>query len=56
MLSKNGICLRAAAQYVLVFFSTCGKFRLVSNLTELHALTQAAVLMRSSLVLCGEDK
>ena len=53
MLSNNGLCLRAAAQYVLVFLVLVVKS---ANLMELHALTQAAVLMRSSLVLCGEDK
>ena len=28
--------------FVLLFFSTGGKFQLVSNVTELHALIQAA--------------
>ena len=28
--------------FVLLFFSTGGKFQLVSNFTELHALIQAA--------------
>ena len=38
VLSNNGLCIHAAAQYMLLF-STCGNFRLVSNFTKLHALT-----------------
>ena len=34
----------AATQYMLLFFSTGEKFRPVSNITELHALTQEAFL------------
>ena len=38
MLINNALC-----QYVCVtIFSTGGKFQMVSNFTELHALTQAA--------------
>ena len=38
MLSNNGLCLPASAQYVLLFLI----IRPVSNFTELHALTLAA--------------
>ena len=39
-------------QYVLLFIdSTDNKFELVLNFTELHALTQATVLMRSCLIM-----
>ena len=35
------VCLHAAVQYMLLFFSTGGKFQPVSNFMELHALTPA---------------
>ena len=41
MLSNNRLCLPAAVQYVLLFFSTDGKFRPVSNFMQLHTLTLA---------------
>ena len=40
MLSNNGLCPLACAVCVAIF-SNGGKFRLVSNFMELHALTQA---------------
>ena len=41
------MCLATMAYVYTVYvtiYSTAGKFRLVSNFTELHALTQAAFL------------
>ena len=40
----------SCAAYVTIF-STGNKFELVLNFTELHALTQATVLMRSCLIM-----
>ena len=47
MLSNKGLCLHAAAEYVL---RVGGKFRLVSSFMELHVLTLAlhALLVRDT--------
>ena len=54
MLSNNGLCLPASAQYVLLFLI----IRPVSNFTELHALTLAAhsyVLLFSAMDMTKHD-
>ena len=42
MLSNNGLCLRAAAQYVLLSFSNSSIIPTGFKFTELHTLTLAA--------------
>ena len=41
-------------QHVLLFYSTGGKFRLISNLTELHAVTLARPFLCALGVLHAE--
>ena len=42
MFSNNGLRLRVAAQYVLLFLDTAQQFQPVLNFTKLHALNVAA--------------
>ena len=56
MRNNNGLCLPAACTVHVTIFSTGGKFRLVSNFTELHTLTLAArsyALLGETIVSCN---